>query len=132
METDFKISDMYVLELQWDQGILTVLKEDDHLLRRFGQIDLVNLTPGGNIEVWREKADEIWILFSGEAKIVMEDLRDESPSLNDIVELTLDQDHPKAVLVPFGVKFKLYSSDGAMLLRVGTHQDNSLMTDQTP
>ncbi len=38
---EFLISDMAVYQRDGEKGRLTILKEDDHLLRRFGQVDIV-------------------------------------------------------------------------------------------
>jgi hypothetical protein len=131
MDREYEISDMYVADLKWQEGVLTVIKESDHLLRRFGQVDIVNLAPESKLEICRDEADEIWALVSGKVLLLMEDQRKDSPSFGRLVELEISQDAPKAVLVPFGVTCKVSSTRGAILLRTGTHQDGTHPSDRS-
>ena len=131
MSVDKPISDMLVLDLSWQAGRLTVVKDDDHVLRRFGQVDIIGLDQGQQIEVFRQQADEIWALFSGQATIQLEDQRQDSPSMGVTVSLVVDQEVPKAVLVPFGVACIVTGGlDGTRFLRIGTHHDTSHPQDR--
>ena len=130
--SEFKISDMLVKDLDWRDGILTVIKESDHLLRRFGEVDVVTIEPSRYLEVFRQQADEVWALLSGQASFHLEDQRQDSPSLGSGVDLDINQDSPQEVLVPFGVFCKLSSAQGAMLLRISTHQDGTQPGDKSP
>ncbi len=106
-----------------EQGArFTALAYKDHLLRRFGSLEVVRLTPGARLEpILREEADEVWVLVEGSADCVFRDLREGSPTSGRGFERTLTQ--PSRVFLPFGVAIGLSAGDsGAFLLRVATHQ----------
>ncbi len=125
-----KISDMYVLDLAWHGQKLTIIKETDQLLRRFGQMDMIKINQNNRVEVFRSEADEIWAPVSGQAQVRLEDQRDDSPSNGEVVHLEITDDDPKAILVPFGVNCTITSSEGATLLRIETHEENTHPGDQ--
>ena len=120
-----KISDMYVLDLAWQGQKLTIIKETDQLLRRFGQMDMIKLNPKDRVDVFRSEADEIWAPMAGQADVRLEDQREESPSKGEIFHLEIISDDPKAILVPFGVNCTISSAEGATLLRIGTHEEST-------
>lgn len=107
------------------------LRDDDHLLRRFGQAEIISLRPGEVLELKvREVADEVWALFEGRVEFVWEDLRQGSPTLGCGHRMTTGQ--PTRVLVPFGVRFTVLALDGpATLLRIATHADSARSGDHT-
>ena len=132
IRSEFEISDMVVMDLDWYKGSLTVIKEGDHLLRRFGAVNVVRIEPEGSIQVYRQQADEIWAVLSGYVSLHLQDQRQDSPSQGTEVDLGISQDTPQAVLIPLGVLCKGSSTRGATLLRITTHQDGSQHGDQIP
>ena len=109
---------------------LSLLRFDDHLLRRLGQVDAVRKSPGDltNLSM-RVVADEIWILLEGRAYCRCHDLRAESPSKDTTVEFELEA--PARALIPFGVAFGWRAlAKPALMLRVSTHQDGDHPQDQ--
>jgi dTDP-4-dehydrorhamnose 3,5-epimerase-like enzyme len=125
-----KISGVKLFELGWQASRLTVLNEDDHLLRRFGQLDLVNLEPGICLITHRkEGADEIWALVNGEAEVQLSDAREESPTFQLSMQISLSVDPPVAVLIPFGLSAEISSVHGGLLLRVSSHADQLFPDD---
>ena len=128
----FEISDLALCDLDWREGILTILKESDHLLRRFGQVDVVTIESEGEVRVYRQQADEFWTLLSGKVSLHLKDQRQDSPSQGAVVSLDLSQKAPQAVLIPFGVICTISSTLGATLLRICTHQDGTHPEDQAP
>jgi len=132
IRSEFEISDMVVRNLDWRNGTLTVIKESDHLLRRFGEVDVVKVEPRGAVQVFRQQADEIWALLSGQVSLHLQDQRQDSPSQGAEVDLDISQDSPQAVLIPFGVLCKVFSTPGATLVRISTHQDGSHPGDDAP
>jgi hypothetical protein len=109
-----------------------VLRFSDHLLRRFGQVELVRLLPGTEMEKSvRWIADEVWTLIEGEVEVNMLDMRTDSPSFNSEDHLSFGQ--PTTVFVPFGVAIRLRTTDQpATLLRIATHEDGELQDDLEP
>lgn len=105
------------------EQILKMLCFDDHLLRRFGQLDLVRRMPGAIEELkQRAVADEIWFLIEGKAECLCRDLRPGSPSQG--FEMRFQIVEPTRMLIPFGVAFGWQSLEKpALMLRCSTHQD---------
>ena len=126
------IDDMAVLSLAQRGGILTVVSEHDPLLRRFGQCDLIQLQAGETLEILRRQADEVWALVSGAAAAKLEDQREDSPSFESVQALELSGDAPRAVLVPFGVRWRVTARTQAVLVRLSTHEDGANSEDLTP
>lgn len=100
----------------------TALAYDDHLLRRFGALEVIRLNPGSRLEpVLREEADEVWVLLEGTVDCVIRDLREGSPTSGKGFERTLTR--TSQLFLPFGVAFGVSAGDtGAVLLRIATHQ----------
>ena len=128
---DTTISGAAIFDLVWKDGRLVVLGENDHLLRRYGQVDVIKLEPGIPLETIRASgADEIWTLLEAEANLRLADLREESPTLDEMLEITLSGENPQAVLIPFGVGAQISTRVGAMLLRVTSHADELFLDDR--
>ena len=119
------ISGAVVVDLVWDHGRLKILGENDHLLRRFGQIDVARLSPHEPRETLRESgADEIWVLMGGEANVVLTDLRADSPTKTQFEKVQLHKGNPQAVVIPFGVKALVFAQVESTLLRITSHADD--------
>ena len=132
MKSTLSISDAVILELARKQGKLTVLKENDHLLRRFGQVDLFQLNDGEKIAVKRENADEVWSVISGRAVFELEDQRKDSPTHAVVEVVPLMGESPVALLVPFGVACNVTCEVGGSLVRITTHEDGASFGDVVP
>jgi hypothetical protein len=100
------------------------LQSSDRLLRRFGQADVLRLEDGITLALKeRTTADEVWALIEGQATFEWEDLRPASPTSASTARLSASE--PIAVLVPFGVAFRVTADGGtAVLLRLSTHGDD--------
>lgn len=121
-----RIPDVWIRDIASEPSTMgdrfTALSYNDHLLRRFGLLEVIRLNPGSRFEpILREEADEVWVLVEGTAECVFRDLRDGSPTSGTVIERTLTR--TSQVFLPFGVAFGLSAGDsGAVLLRVATHQ----------
>ncbi|NIM92282.1 MAG: hypothetical protein GTO18_01005 [Anaerolineales bacterium] len=124
----FPIHDLFVKALEkHDAGDLTrlpVLSFDDHILRQFGFVEAIWLSPNFMTDmVLREIADEVWALITGQVTFTWHDLRSTSPTFGSSFQLTCEE--PTLVLVPFGVEFsQRTNSEPAFLLRFSTHPEN--------
>jgi dTDP-4-dehydrorhamnose 3,5-epimerase-like enzyme len=100
------------------------LRDKDHLLRRFGQVEVIRAFPGKVATMTvRQVADEIWALIEGQVEWNWHDLRRTSPTYDH--QYTLICDQPVLVLVPFGVAFGYRPiEDPALLLRLTTHAED--------
>ena len=129
MVTNLTISDAVMISLSKSEGKLSVLKESDHLLRRFGQVDVLFVEDGGMISVHREAADEIWSVISGSAVFELEDRRDGSPTEGETDLIKMSDEAPRALLIPFGVAFQIASENQGVLIRISTHEDTIYKND---
>jgi mannose-6-phosphate isomerase-like protein (cupin superfamily) len=128
------IHDVYTRPLQRamspNQADHTVLLRDtDHLLRRFGQAELVELRAGGSFgPIWRAVADEVWVVIEGDTEFRLTDLRPQSPTKERCQSLRSQA--PSLVLIPFGVEFSIHTPTPCRLLRFATHADGAHAGDR--
>lgn len=106
------------------------LRETDHILRRFGQAEVVRISSRtfSNLRL-RHRADEVWALIEGSVEFFWRDLREDSPTFEHTHQIACHK--PTQVLVPFGVAFGVRTIDGAsLLIRMSTHVDDSHDNDR--
>lgn len=127
---------MHVFALTREAGRLTLLRESDHLLRRFGQLELLDLAAGEQTEyTLRSEADRFIFPISGSVSALLLDLREISPSNGKRAEIALDVANPMGLLVPFGVACSLQAKAVSRLIILSTHseshpEDRTIATDE--
>ena len=131
MEPKIPISDVQLLDLEWDNGRLVLLRDDDHMLRRFGQVEVrlfedTCVTPF----VLRAVADEIWVPVNGKAVLRLIDRRSDSPDKDRYFQIALNAAEPQALLIPFGVAYSVENEEAATLIRLSTHADGKHPDDE--
>jgi len=121
---EYPISDMHVFPLDRAGGRLLLLREQDHLLRRFGQLELVDMAAGaqGEFEI-RAEADRFFFSVGGRARAHLLDLRQGSPSHGVHTTVRLDEAEPSGVLVPFGVACAVYAEMDCRFIILSTHSE---------
>ncbi len=84
--------------------LLEVLREDDGLLERFGQTTFT-LTYPGVIKAfhWHRKQHDLWFVATGEARVVLHDLREESPTRGVTQVIYAGEHMPLLIVIPPGV-----------------------------
>jgi hypothetical protein len=118
------ISDMHVFPLEHKDGRLTLLRNDQHLLRRFGQLDLLDLAPKQSSQLpLRAEADQFVFPITGKLDLTLVDTRASSPTKGAQVKVVLDAEDPQGVLIPFGVAATLSASNQARLVLLSTHSE---------
>ena len=81
-----------------------VLREDDHLLRRFGQTSFTKTYPGVvKAFHWHEDQDDIWYVADGMAQVVLYDRRPDSPTKGLTQVVYAGEDNPVIILIPAGI-----------------------------
>lgn len=81
-----------------------ILRDDDNLLRRFGQTSFTKTYPGViKAFHWHDDQDDIWYVASGMARIVLYDRRAGSPTLGVTQVIYAGEDNPVVVFIPTGV-----------------------------
>jgi hypothetical protein len=128
MSESLPIPDLFIRPLHPDLSEghtrMTALRDDDHLLRRFGLAEVVRLCPTQELHLrLRSVADEVWALIEGAAEFHWQDRRPDSHAHGASHLLRAQQPH--LVLAPAGVAFGVRALDQpALLLRLATHADN--------
>lgn len=81
-----------------------IVREDDGLLRRFGQTAITKSYPDViKAFHWHKDQDDVWYVASGMARIVLYDRRPDSPTFGATQVVYAGDDNPVAVLIPSGI-----------------------------
>lgn len=103
-----------------DRGFFQeILRDDDHLLRRFGQASLSMSYPGViKAFHYHERQDDLWFFPVGSAQVVLYDLRPDSPTQGITQVLYPGQDNPILIVIPVGVAhgYRVLGSTPLMIL----------------
>jgi dTDP-4-dehydrorhamnose 3,5-epimerase len=102
------IHDVVVKELitrSDDRGYFReILREDDNLLRHFGQTSITKTYPGViKAFHWHNHQDDIWYVASGMARVVLHDRREGSPTKGVTQVVYAGEDNPVIVVIPSGI-----------------------------
>jgi dTDP-4-dehydrorhamnose 3,5-epimerase len=82
-----------------------ILRDDDKLLKRFGQAS-ITVTYPGIIKAfhWHKRQDDLWYGVSGNARVVLHDLRKKSKTYQQTMEICIgDNAEPILIYIPVGV-----------------------------
>ncbi len=81
-----------------------ILRDDDELLRRFGQASLSMSYPGViKAFHYHERQDDLWFFPVGSAEVVLYDSREGSTTQRTTQVLYPGQDNPLLIVIPVGV-----------------------------
>ncbi|MBE3599395.1 MAG: dTDP-4-dehydrorhamnose 3,5-epimerase family protein [Limnochordaceae bacterium] len=88
-----------------DRGFFQeILRDDEGLLRRFGQLSMSKTYPGViKAFHWHERQDDLWFFPAGNAQVVLHDLREGSPTKGETNVFYMGEDNPMLLLIPAGV-----------------------------
>jgi dTDP-4-dehydrorhamnose 3,5-epimerase len=81
-----------------------ILRDDDGLLARFGQTSVTKTYPG-IIKAfhWHKTQDDLWYVADGMARVVLHDVRPDSPSYGVTQVVYAGEDNPVLITIPAGV-----------------------------
>ncbi len=98
--------------------LMEVLRDDDDLLRKFGQCTFT-VAYKDTIKAfhWHKKQDDLWFVASGKEHIVLHDLRQESPTCGTTETVTAGEGDYKLIVIPVGVAhgYKVVSEEPVLL-----------------
>jgi dTDP-4-dehydrorhamnose 3,5-epimerase len=81
-----------------------IVRDDDNMLARLGQMSASRTYPGViKAFHWHRKQDDLWYVGSGNVRVVLHDLRADSPTRGETLVLYAGDDNPLAILIPPGV-----------------------------
>jgi dTDP-4-dehydrorhamnose 3,5-epimerase len=88
-----------------DRGFfMEVLRDDDGLLQRFGQASFSKSYPGViKAFHYHQHQDDLWFFPTGNAQVVLHDLREGSPTKGQTDVHYMGEDNPILLLIPAGV-----------------------------
>ena len=84
--------------------LMEILRNDEGLLSQFGQSTMTVAYPG-TVKAfhWHKHQDDLWFIASGKAKVVLHDLRQDSPTHGQTQVLYAGTDDWKLIVIPVGV-----------------------------
>lgn len=84
--------------------LMEVLREDEGLLKKFGQTTFTVAYPGTIKGFhWHKKQDDLWFVAQGKALVVLHDLREDSETKGQTQTILADEENPQLILIPVGV-----------------------------
>ena len=113
--------------------LMEILRADDQLFSRFGQVYMTTVYPGV-VKGWHyhKKQTDHFAVVKGMAKLVLYDNRDDSPTKGDINEFFVGEHNPLLVKIPPLVLhgFKCISEEEAICITVPTEVYNYEQPDE--
>lgn len=81
-----------------------IVRDDESVVSKFGQMS-VSKTLSGVIKAFHfhKKQDDLWFFSSGNARVVLHDLRKGSKTNGSTETFIMGEDYPSVVLIPAGV-----------------------------
>ena len=81
-----------------------VVREDDNLLKHFGQSSITKTYPGViKAFHWHNHQDDVWYVVDGMARVVLYDRREGSPTKGVTQVVYAGEDNPVVILIPSGL-----------------------------
>lgn len=113
--------------------LLEIVRNDEHLLKKFGQ-STMTVAHQGAIKAFHlhRKQDDVWFVATGQARVVLHDLRTGSSTHGQTDVLTAGVDDYKAILIPAGVAhgYQVLSSQPVMLFYHTTEKYDAAEPDE--
>ena len=113
--------------------LMEVLRDDDNLLKKFGQTTFT-VAYQGTIKAfhWHKKQDDLWFVVTGKAKVVLHDLRAESPTKGQTQVIYAGVDDYKLIVIPVGVAhgYQVVSQQPVLLFYHTTESYNATEPDE--
>jgi dTDP-4-dehydrorhamnose 3,5-epimerase len=113
--------------------LIEILRSDDKLLKKFGQSTFTVAYPG-TIKAfhYHKKQDDLWFIATGKAKVVLHDLRKNSPTYKKTQVIYAGKDDYKLILIPKGVAhgYQVLSKEPVLLFYHTTEPYNAKNPDE--
>lgn len=113
--------------------LMEILRADDPIFEKFGQVYLTTTYPG-IIKAWHfhKFQDDNITVVKGMLKLVLYDMREDSPTKGELNEFFLGEHNPLLVHVPKGVHhgWKCISTEEALVINCVTEPYNYKQPDE--
>ncbi len=113
--------------------LMEILRADDSVFEKFGQVYLTTTYPG-IIKAWHyhKLQDDNITVVKGMLKLVLYDMREESPTKGELNEFFLGEHNPLLVHVPKGVHhgWKCIGTEEALVINCVTEPYNYKQPDE--
>lgn len=113
--------------------LMEVLRDDDGLLKKFGQSTLT-VAYKGTIKAfhWHERQDDLWFAATGKAIVVLYDNRPTSVTYKKTEIITAGRDDYKLIVIPVGVLhgYKVVSEEPVLMFYHTTESYNPESPDE--
>jgi dTDP-4-dehydrorhamnose 3,5-epimerase len=117
-----------------DRGFFTELvRDDENLLERFGQASMSMSYPGViKAFHYHEKQDDVWFFPSGNAQVVLYDLREDSETKGQTDVYYMGEENPIVLLIPKGVAhgYRVLGQEPATIIYFTTESYNPKNPDE--
>lgn len=110
-----------------------ILRDDDHLLKKFGQCSITKTYPGViKAFHWHEKQDDLWYTVSGAAQVVLYDRRPGSPTFGQTDVCYTGEFSQLLVCIPRGVAhgYRVLGNEPVVMLYFTTEPYNRDAPDE--
>lgn len=123
-----------LMPIKDDRGmILEILRSDDKLFEKFGQVYFTTCKPG-IVKAWHyhKKKIDNFVCLKGKARVGLYDIREDSETKGKVMELIMSLDDPFLVKIPTGVVhgFEPIGKEECMILNTTTHVYNQEDPDE--
>lgn len=117
-----------------DRGFfMEILRDDDELLKRFGQAS-ISLTYPGVIKAfhYHQVQDDLWFFPRGNAQVVLYDMRADSPTYKKTNVFYMGEHNPILVKIPKGVAhgYRVLGNEPAVIVYLTTESYNREQPDE--
>lgn len=117
-----------------DRGFFVeLLRDDDNLLKRFGQASMSKTFPGViKAFHFHELQDDLWFFPAGSAQVVLYDLRPDSPTYKETNVFYMGEDSPLLLLIPAMVAhgYRVLGTQPAVIVYFTTRSYDSEKPDE--
>jgi len=117
-----------------DRGFfMEILRDDDYLLKRFGQAS-ISMSYPGVIKAfhYHKKQDDLWFFPKGNAQVVLYDMRDDSLTKGETNVFYMGEHNPILLLIPKGVAhgYRVLGNEPAIITYFTTESYNPEEPDE--
>lgn len=113
--------------------LMEVLRSDEGLIKKFGQTTFT-VAYKGTIKAfhWHKKQDDLWFVATGKAKVVLHDLRKNSPTKGETQVIMAGKDDYKLIVIPAGVAhgYQVLSDEPVLLFYHTTEPYDAASPDE--